>query len=111
MTKITDFEFAGTISHGTMRHEDLVPAFLPVVKELVKWRRPDGADMIQTARAVREGIRKIEALTLPLSDDDAEWVMEWLFDTLDYLAPEGWHFGAHEGDGADYGFWQNDIED
>lgn len=34
---------------------------------------------------------------------------EALYDALDAESPEGWRFGAHEGDGSDMGFWQEDA--
>jgi len=37
--------------------------------------------------------------------EDAHWYLEGLFDALNDLAPEGYYFGSHEGNGSDYGFW------
>lgn len=38
--------------------------------------------------------------------EDAIALLESLTDALDSYAPEGYYFGAHPGDGSDYGFWQ-----
>ena len=48
-----------------------------------------------------------------LEDEDAEWwhsedagyLLEELTDLLNEHAPAFTYFGAHEGDGADFGFW------
>ena len=42
------------------------------------------------------------------NSDDAAGLLESLFDTLDSYSPEGYYFGAHLGDGSDYGFWKMD---
>lgn len=47
--------------------------------------------------------------------DDSEWwdsqechhfLWEELFDALNACAPDGFYFGAHPGNGSDYGFWE-----
>ena len=82
----------GSVSHGTMRVRDLVPAFLAVlpedmVPEGVVGRVKDGGDEYWESEQV-------------------VWDLEELFDLLNDLAPEGCYFGSSEGDGSDYGFWE-----
>jgi hypothetical protein len=93
----------GTISHGTMRPQDLIPAFLDALSIV----NPEGYE---------------QYLLMPfgpipsyaMEDDDSDWwesedcvwTLEGLFDALDECADEGYYFGAHPGDGSDYGFWQ-----
>ena len=97
----------GTVSHGTMRPEDLVPAFLSV------------AESHRLSRANRAQVREIQKRHAALNDDaweeyyqseDADEDTHTLFDILDTLAPAGHYFGAHPGDGCNYGFWQNEME-
>ena len=77
----------GTLIHGTLRTEDLIEAF----------------------RAELSRIDSIaEAAIVPADDpesEDAQYELDELFEVLDRYAPEGYYFGAHEGDGSDFGFW------
>lgn len=76
----------GTVSAGTLRTVDLIPAF------------------------ERE-------LGLPLSDlaglsaEDLADRVDDLVDRLNDVAPAGCYFGAHWGDGADFGFWPAEGEE
>ena len=94
----------GTVSHGTMRTEDLIPSFLSV------------AESHRLSRADRARVRKIQATMKEHEERDtfesywtseeAEYDLEALFDILETIAPARHYFGAHPGDGADYGFWE-----
>lgn len=87
----------GSISHGTMREADLIPAF--------------GYELRQAFPA-HPLLAEIDALAV-LADKDypvydteqSAGLLEELFGELDQLAPAYCYFGANEGDGSDYGFW------
>ena len=90
----------GSVSHGTMRPEDLVPTFLYELGQLDK----PAHDKFVAANA--EWLDNDE-----LNEDDAEYadalddISSELFDLLNDYAPPYCYFGANKGDGADYGFW------
>lgn len=90
-----------SVSHGTLRAEDLIPAFDAVL-------RTHGV-MVEQPECVTRLLEGGE-----LTDDEWEqvswFVNEDLFDAMDEIAPEGCYFGAHPGDGADYGFWSAEDE-
>jgi len=94
MTKVR----LGTVSHGTMRAEDLIPAFLEKLEELDPERASSYWDEIPE-----------EAFEDPENDwwssEEACWMLEELFNVLNEYAPPYCYFGALEGDGSDYGFW------
>ena len=79
--------YVGTLISGKHQPEDLAPVFLNTIAS---------ADL---GRAIRLGER-FEA--------GREDVLADMFDALNDIAPEGTHFGAHPGDGADFGFWRDD---
>jgi len=100
----------GTVSHGTMRAEDLIPTFADTLERLAKDAaphpgaiNPDHLKLIAEARDITEE---------DYESDDSEmiekisWLLnEELFPALDSFSPPGFCFGSHPGDGSDYGFW------
>ena len=84
----------GTIIHATMRPEDLIPAFMDALKEY----NPERLIHFDITEVTNE--EWIEA-----NPEEAGWVLEDLFNYLEEAVPEGYYFGAHEGDGSDFGFW------
>lgn len=83
-----------TVSTGTLRSEDLIAAFGPVLQQLHRQRYDE-----------------IFSVTPSGTDEQSreEWQIETvvaLQDALDECAPFGWYFGPIEGDGADFGFYE-----
>jgi len=87
----------GTVSHGTMRNEDLIPSF--------------AAELAYYTGDEEWAILFGEIEDMETSDnydwdsDRAQEVLFELFDALDGLSPAYCYFGENEGDGSDYGFW------
>lgn len=137
----------GSISHATMREEDLIPKFAGALLDQGKLLRPEHKalgeragvlyDRLESAvEAGEEAFWEVVAERFPeatagdlesgtsahLSTAMEEAVKEWvglnvqepqelvvkLIDALDAYAPEGFYFGAHPGDGSDYGFWMHE---
>lgn len=94
----------GTLIHGTLRAEDLIPAFWAEI------RRIGGRESLEDIYA-EYGDLLVEAVCTPeqidVWDEHME-LLEVLQDRLNDLAPEGMYFGAHIGDGSDFGFWPID---
>ena len=98
----------GSISHGTLRTEDLLPAF---IDELTRLGGTLPGDL--------ECVKHMEYTNLPSyatsapedednpfwQSEDAMWDMEALTDALQECCPPFVYFGAHPGDGSDFGFW------
>lgn len=93
-----------SVIHATHRPQDLIPAFLDAVRDV--------------APAHYEGMMASSFGPIPAyvqdegdssdwwQSDDASYLLEELFNVLNDHAPEGYYFGAHPGDGSDFGFWQ-----
>jgi len=93
----------GTLSHGTMRTEDLLETFADELERLTI-RNIDGGHI--RGRDAGRYFAIVAAARAMLADTDAaaEHVAT-LFDVLGEFAPPFCYFGANEGDGSDYGMW------
>ena len=94
-------DWIGSVISATLREQDLIPAFegvLDIAGE--EYDRPPAVDKLLLGKSLT----------------DAEWeeigfyLNETLIDTLNEIAPEGTYFGSHPGDGADFGFWEEEEE-
>lgn len=90
----------GTVICGTMRNEDVIPALMKTAIAL-------GLDVSD---------QQVSCTNAATFDPDEDYedtlneVAEELFDLLSSLCPDGYYFGAHVGDGSDYGFWQDETQ-
>ena len=87
----------GSVSSGTMRPEDLIPSFLYTLQHQKPLRREH--------RKLVTAITKAMEADGYFDSDDCSDDLDGLFTALDEYSPEGFYFGAHCGDGADYGWW------
>ena len=92
----------GSISHGTLRTEDLLPDFVSLLRELGHRGKRNGA-FDRASRIVNLSARHGE---IPEGlREEADELVNDLGDLLDGFAPEYCYFGTLEGDGSDFGFW------
>jgi hypothetical protein len=123
----------GTIIHATMRPQDVVPALMDALNTLDPKRYQallESADSGYREQCTPQdgeqptliGIAYHTAgciAGIDLCDDDPWWDSEdclyflndELWEALNEYAPDGCYFGAHPGDGSDYGFWPNEEGD
>lgn len=127
--------FEGTCSHGTLRSEDLAPAFLDLAEEVLAegYGTADDRDMLATLQADYASLTTHDDAccaegTCACDEGDCSdecvcfdnvvtrhgyendvgglhSIVEDVTELLEGLAPAGWYFGSLEGDGSDFGFW------
>lgn len=101
-----DFPHAGTVIHGTHRPQDVIPALLGKLEELAPERAGDFRASWPNLTSDPSCVERDDHMA-----EIAPELVQELFIELDMLAPEGWHFGSLEGDGADFGFWRTATDD
>lgn len=97
-----------SLSHGTMRNEDLLQSFASALEGAMAAegvKHPRFVCLVEDAYNYADDDTNLDA-----DSEEAGEVVNELFDALNWYAPEKCTFGAHEGDGCDYGFWQMDEE-
>ena len=94
----------GTVVHGTLREPDLAVAFLAALERIAPhyigtdWHR----DMVADVQRIVDADGDLESgydIILRLEDE------------INACLPYGYRFGAHEGDGADFGIWEVDDDE
>lgn len=88
----------GSISHGTLRPEDLISAFANTLSDLL-------GEAASEEPMLGECARWLETPESKRSDGD--YLIDALESRLDELSPPFCYFGCSEGDGSDFGWWPN----
>jgi hypothetical protein len=108
----------GTVSHATMRPEDLIPCFIGLLKELDTNKEytsviEEGEQIIDYNGQEKDDLNNQDTDTS--KDWDSEnvsmFLNEDLWEALNDFSPPYCYFGAHPGDGSDYGYWPCEIEE
>ena len=95
----------GTVSHGTLKTDDLLEAFGWELQQI-----SDDAEHLALAKKARARAHYFTWNDLPEGEEVEETEADSalvgdLIDALTELAPAYCYFGAIEGDGSDFGFW------
>ena len=91
--------FPWIVSTDTLRVDHLADAYLGAFDRL-------GQDVPEPFRSdLQQCAAYASGLTAPDPCDAWDVAIQWAFERLGELAPEGFYFGASEGDGACFGFW------
>lgn len=88
-----------SLSEATMRPEDLIPCFISSLRQIA----PENLGLMSS---LNEMEYDLENNPQYFENENSQFDLDYLFDTLNEYAPEGYYFGAHPGDGSDYGFWE-----
>lgn len=91
----------GSVSSGTMRPEDLIPTLISELKRQKPLAR-------RHRRLIREINQQMNAGDY-FETEDADFDLDSLFDALSEYAPAYFYFGAHPGDGSNYGYWLSEC--
>lgn len=100
-----------SVINGTMRPQDLIPAFLNVIIST-----PEYAQIMFQVNMPWD--LAVITDSTPYNDDDERWeseaiihfLNETLFEVLNNYAPDGYYFGSHPGNGSDYGYWKQEED-
>lgn len=94
----------GSISTGTLRTPDLLLSF---AVELERVSPFNGRSLATEAREAAANYPRGNEM-----QEHADWVLDELVAQLNDIASrEGMVFGAHPGDGADFGYWKESNDD
>ena len=94
----------GSISHGTLRHQDLIPTFISTLQKY-------GVDPYDELSTEAKSSSTFFDDHDYWNSEQSTWDLEELITKLESLAntventPMCLYFGTHEGDGSDFGFW------
>ena len=110
MKQLAEKYIGDSLSHGTLRNEDLIPYFMDFLQNV-----KGICEIEKKVDLLQEEVDKLELeLESGYSDyykdqETASCILnEDIWDLLNDIAPEFTYFGSTGGDGSDFGFWTNE---
>ena len=102
----------GSISTGTLRKQDLIPAMLNTLDTLVDkgtlectCKKLECLELVEYWNGHSGEVVCADEDSDYWQSDNSSYDLEVLTDALQECCPPYVHFGTNEGDGADFGFW------
>jgi len=100
------FSHYGTVVHGTLLIEDIIPPCLLTLEEIDREAYIElVCDYPKQATFLASKDRRAFRPSMLDGMDD---MLRDLFDALNERSPEGFYFGSHSGDAADFGFFPSE---
>lgn len=96
----------GCVSSGTLRTEDLGRSFCNEYHRYTT-RTPDSIRHMEWwLEGDTDSLRDVGYQETTTWDELGTELLQDVFAEMEHLAPSGIYFGAHEGDGACFGWWE-----
>lgn len=97
----------GSYSSGTMLERDLVPCFMEALRSVESRRAHAKSYEYRKVINYLEGSRKkpYDKQEIAEIEEQMAYLCDELFDILNQYVPDYCYFGAHPGDGSDFGVW------
>ena len=99
----------GTISHGTLRPQDLLNSFSEAYKQYCEGSEGYSSSLYDQAKGLAD---RLDGDSENFDHDDyviVDGVLDDLIGSLEAIASRyNCYFGCTEGDGSDFGFWPNE---
>lgn len=102
------------LSEGTLRHEDLLATAYDFLTAWgIRFNKAKILGLFETDGEVHSLQEKVYWDLAKIKDDTEEVWEVWqnVSDFLNEIAPNGYYFGSHPGDGACIGFFRDEVED
>ena len=97
-----------SLSHATMRTQDLIPVFMDFLKTNANDKY---LKIIKDNNLIEDFFWPDDEHEYWEAEDTVYFLNEDLFNILNEIAPEDCYFGSHIGNGSDYGFWEAEDSD
>ena len=101
----------GSWCSGSLKHEDIFDPHIQALTSALDFAEAGrDADEMEKARRELAEIERRHNDEGYYESETAQLDLDALSSLLNDFAPEGYYWGAHPGDGADFGYWRSDED-